>query len=553
MKCLICLFLLFSTGLLYAQKVKDNPYHALESVDTDYAGLKAFDILTLDLSMHNPTEVLNNIEYILQLAKKRDEKTFICVYYETLANYHSMRYDRINDLSSRYHEQALEVAQNNDLKAEIFRQNFNIGNYYYTYARLGNAYAYFRAAMESAETVGTKNIAYIWKYYLTLSRYFYDIEEYDLSSKTLEQILANNDQLKPREFYNSLTILGLVNLRTNQLDEALDNFQQVYVKSTERLDSAWMGIAKGNIGNVYLQKGELEEAIANYQIDYEYNTKDFGDIISALGSLKKIAELRFELGQFKQSMTDINTYIGRIEKKPARYKDISEAYALKIRLLDTLGLKDQELAAVKKFNKYNSLHLSLGNKVSIELLKLKEEQQKFQNRISSQEASVSYGGNIYSILFLSIITAGLIFGGWLLYNTRKSKKEEIPSIQEERVNQDVYDIRMIIADKRFHVSEHEKTKHISLELREVMELNLMNPKNWDRFKYLYNANFPKFFEKLTNQYPDLTDSELRLLALMNLHLSNNELAEKLSVSLEGVKKAKQRLKKKINSYHYSVG
>jgi len=61
------------------------------------------------------------------------------------------------------------------------------------------------------------------------------------------------------------------------------------------------------------------------------------------------------------------------------------------------------------------------------------------------------------------------------------------------------------------------------------------------------------FEKLTNQYPDLADSELRLLALMNLHLSNNELAEKLSVSLEGVKKAKQRLKKKINSYHYSVG
>ena len=52
-------------------------------------------------------------------------------------------------------------------------------------------------------------------------------------------------------------------------------------------------------------------------------------------------------------------------------------------------------------------------------------------------------------------------------------------------------------------------------------------------------------------FETLTDSNLRLVILMSLQLSNQQISNLLGITVDGVKKAKQRLKKKLDEkYDY---
>ena len=48
------------------------------------------------------------------------------------------------------------------------------------------------------------------------------------------------------------------------------------------------------------------------------------------------------------------------------------------------------------------------------------------------------------------------------------------------------------------------------------------------------------------KYPQVTSNELRLLALLKMNLSSKEIANILNISAEGIKKARYRLRKKLN-------
>lgn len=47
-------------------------------------------------------------------------------------------------------------------------------------------------------------------------------------------------------------------------------------------------------------------------------------------------------------------------------------------------------------------------------------------------------------------------------------------------------------------------------------------------------------------YPEVSNNDLRLMSLLKLNLSSKEIANILNISVEGVKKARYRLRKKLN-------
>jgi DNA-binding CsgD family transcriptional regulator len=74
----------------------------------------------------------------------------------------------------------------------------------------------------------------------------------------------------------------------------------------------------------------------------------------------------------------------------------------------------------------------------------------------------------------------------------------------------------------------------------------MTDENWNDFKKLFSNVYPGFFINLSKGYPQLSAADTRLLALVKLGLNNAEMANMLGITVEGIKKAKQRLRKKIN-------
>jgi DNA-directed RNA polymerase specialized sigma24 family protein len=79
----------------------------------------------------------------------------------------------------------------------------------------------------------------------------------------------------------------------------------------------------------------------------------------------------------------------------------------------------------------------------------------------------------------------------------------------------------------------------------LKKYTIVTEQHWNEFRHLFEKVQKGFFDTLKRKFPDLTQSEIRLLALIKLNLSKREMAEMLGVSPDSIKKTRQRIRKKI--------
>lgn len=83
------------------------------------------------------------------------------------------------------------------------------------------------------------------------------------------------------------------------------------------------------------------------------------------------------------------------------------------------------------------------------------------------------------------------------------------------------------------------------ELKNELRIEGQMENNWDQFMSQFKETAPSFYKSLNENYPDLSKGELRLAALIRMNLGSKEIARMLNISDEGVKKARYRLRKKL--------
>ena len=70
--------------------------------------------------------------------------------------------------------------------------------------------------------------------------------------------------------------------------------------------------------------------------------------------------------------------------------------------------------------------------------------------------------------------------------------------------------------------------------------------NWEQFTSQFIEMNPDFYNNITKSYENLTKNDIRLIALLKMKYDSNSISSLLNISLEGVKKARYRLRKKLN-------
>lgn len=83
------------------------------------------------------------------------------------------------------------------------------------------------------------------------------------------------------------------------------------------------------------------------------------------------------------------------------------------------------------------------------------------------------------------------------------------------------------------------------ELKDLVQHGLQSDKYWDNFLKHFDIAHQQFFRFLHEKHPDLTINEEKHCAFLKIKLSNKEVATILGVAPDTVKKARQRLKKKL--------
>jgi len=82
-------------------------------------------------------------------------------------------------------------------------------------------------------------------------------------------------------------------------------------------------------------------------------------------------------------------------------------------------------------------------------------------------------------------------------------------------------------------------------LEQLMQAHIMTDANWLEFKKIFLKVYPNFLFNLKKNFLNLSETDVRLLTLIKLQSSNKEMANMLGITPEGIKKAKQRLRKKM--------
>lgn len=115
---------------------------------------------------------------------------------------------------------------------------------------------------------------------------------------------------------------------------------------------------------------------------------------------------------------------------------------------------------------------------------------------------------------------------------------------------------LLIAEKNeMMLSFKSRLQEISERLEEDTAMNQLvsrieraenKTRDWDKFMEIFKEVHPDFLQHLHLKFEGLTSNDLRLLALMRMNFSNKEIASILHVSDDGLKKARYRLRKKLD-------
>jgi DNA-binding CsgD family transcriptional regulator len=93
-----------------------------------------------------------------------------------------------------------------------------------------------------------------------------------------------------------------------------------------------------------------------------------------------------------------------------------------------------------------------------------------------------------------------------------------------------------------NLTQSSKIKDIIYEIKQSIRLDT----DWEQFKLHFEAVNPNFFNTLKQKYPDISQNELKLCAYLRMNLSSKEIAQMSNISIAGVNKSRQRLRKKLN-------
>ncbi|WP_165780069.1 tetratricopeptide repeat protein [Hanstruepera neustonica] len=604
------LFILFFIFLINPITVLSQNQNYLDSLETVYntskddkQRLKALQKL-FNATLHtNNKDALEYARQGLTLSKKTELKTAIGDFYRNHAYYY--RFLPNIDSSRYYYQQAVDVMQqakpgkrtcwNYEEYAtlEILQGNFEKG-----LMLLDSSIAVAKRLKNGlliASAVGRKTTTYI------------DMGKFDLATQYGLESLKILDTLKePSLKGEGITLghLGRIEMLRGNSNEAKAYFLKSLEKFEEINNTEWLSITYNEIGNLEIENENYDLALENYQKALTYSKElnrpdmeimnlaniamtysDKGDYKKALKSMQESVFISNTI-QSKNNMIVGYNMLGEIYRNDKQYGNSIESYNNAVSLADSISAlklleeayQGRSLSYEKDNNfkqalldqrNYQTIHDSIFNLDStkeIEELKVKYETEKKENELLKKEndivvleAQKKKDDSFRLILIIALISAILI-GLMTAYSLRQKIKRN--RAEKEKLDNELSFKKKELTSHALHLAKkNEVLQEIKAKAKELKSSNssggyqqliqtinfdLKDDNNWENFKKYFEEVHKDFNNNVKKKYPEVTANELRLMALLKMNLSSKEIANILNISSEGIKKARYRLRKKLD-------
>lgn len=477
------------------------------------------------------------------------------------------------------------------LQLEVLKSGLDLNRVheFYLYAALASTYTQlemYTEALDYAFRSDELKSSLDYDPELYLEKFDIRLTNYLIRAKKYRAALAvfHSELLQDQKRNDSMTILvrfneiGLMHYKLHEFDSAEVYFQNIldfHENLEEPLtdEDGFLGVVNGNLGMVYYSQDSVLQAIPFFLKDYELSVSS-GNLGSAKNVLGTIASSYLKLNQFGQAEAYSLKLLHLLDNTTPKLRN--EVYDLLIAIYEKTGQTKKYVLFLKRHKIFcDSLDAikaeeELKDNIITEMTELKVNLIKKDLALSSKQKRLTelhlneqrQKTSLYSVIFwiTTLFFLSLMVYICTMFQKRKMlQQSELQLIQSELVNkkQDLTNILNNISFKRQLISDS-KDKLIALmrtdesmfkyNLRKtIQEFNhlLEIDKEFDTLQLDFENVNTEFFKKLKQKYPNLSDGEVRLCALLRLKLTVKNIALIRNIAPESVQKAKQRIRRKM--------
>ena len=425
-----------------------------------------------------------------------------------------------------------EKINNDSLKAVVY---VDLGRMYSFYKRKDIAFKYFKNAIDINRDLVKKGK--VKKSYLTNNYYAYSCTYRELNNPELSRIYLDS-------------CFALHDGSPNILDKAFLQFEKAHILSEENNQEDALKLMN-EIAPWFL-KNEPSYLV----LIYTY----WGDIHNKLSNHEQ------SINYYKKALDISKKYKAHIDFTPLIYGKLSKLYFEKGNYKEAFN--NQEIA-----KKLDETFFDSRSKNNWSLLEIKDEvrleKERHQNLIQKQKLEQLEQQDQIQFLQRTILIGAIIsilfIGLYYLKNLRarhqmekeqikRNKELEIQRAKEqiELQNKELAVSALQLVEKNEFIQElktkvrsgggNVKTSEINKFLRTA---TINNNNNWEEFKLRFTSVNEKFYNELTTQFPNLTQNDQKICALIKLNFSSKDMAKLLGISFESVHTSRYRLRKKM--------
>ncbi len=412
-------------------------------------------------------------------------------------------------------------------------------------------FEYIIRANEEAGKTGFSNFPNTFELYALLGNTFYSFADYENSLGYLLKAIKYQGTVEMRAAVDVYNTIALCYRQTGRYDSADYYFRYALQLANTAHVSDWIGIVSGNIGELLYRKNKLQEALPYLFRDVQIS-KATQQVASAANANLTIARIYLDLKKYDSAELILRNAEPLIAA--ANENRIFAGYYKNLFVLYKTKDERKAITFVDSFHYYQELAAKEMDVVVADRVKNKLETERFQASIHLLERENRWHRTERMGMIVIVVLMALI--GWLIFRRiRQERKHSKKELHNARLLLDNYTATLkqksrLLDEARM---ELENLSHSATEtgadkeevLRKLQQTTILTEEDWKEFKTLFGQIHTQFFSHLKKYFPNLTNAEIRLLALSKLGLSTNEKASALGISPDSVRKTKLRLYKKL--------
>lgn len=364
---------------------------------------------------------------------------------------------------------------------------------------------------------------------------------------------------------------GINFYKTGHYEEALKQFDLAGTIALKVKDSLRYAKTLGNKAILFEEQEKYAQAILLLKEDIALSER-LKEPKNTMFATIALARIYLKNKALTEAETVLNQAAEIAASKPYFRKSELEVMQLKLELLKSKPDAAEELVTSRRMLILQDSLKKKDGEEQIHLLKWQMQKAKYQqklsqtNRLYEKELTKK---NIFALLIgLSVLMAMMMY---FVQKKRHNKRQDlyeqkVTALEEQKrkieeklktSNESLSHQVEYLKDKNLQINrlkteiEAVKTSASSYleerrgKLNALLESHLMTDDNWSSFKREFEKEHPEFCQFLNLHFPELTNSNLRIIYLQKLRFNSLEISEFLGITPEAVKKSKQRLKKKL--------